>query len=333
MTDSDLLREYNAGHTTYTELAQRYGLTRGQVAGRIRRQRQDAPPPKPKLLAFPTPAAKDEKPIDWDAWQDVLRSFQGYVTVAHLADIHFPDHDEQALNMAYRLIARKQPDVIVVGSDTADFSVISSFGADPDTDEAIDDVLFHFRDYWRPHIDNLNRMAPRAVKVFIAGNHEQRIYTHVRQQAPKLRRTVEEAWLNTVRYGGVLWIGHTEELDIGPLLVLHGNRHNEHVAKSLLDDQGYQVHVMAGHVHRTTSYTREGRRYPVTGITSGCLCQLLPAYMSSKGKSMRRRWNHGMAFAAVDTRGTDVFFDNLRFSSVGNKIVVASDGEVLEQAA
>lgn len=323
--------EYASQRTPHRTLAKKYHTSVGTV-GRLLRAGVGNPTPN-KLLAFPTPKARDEKPADWDNWQDALSTFRtrGYITVSHLCDIHFPDHDEAALNMAYRLVARKQPDVIVVGSDTADFSVISSFDPDPDANEDIDDVLFNFRDYWRPHIDNLNSIAPNAVKVMIVGNHEARIYSHVRNNAPKLRRTVEEAWLNTVRYGGVLWVGHTQEVELSHLVCMHGNRHNEHIAKSLLEDQAYQVHIMAGHVHRSTSYTREGRKYPVTAITSGCLSKLIPSYVSSKGQSMRRKWNHGTAFANVDMRGTDVFFENVRFSSVDGRIVAMSDNQILEQ--
>src|SRR5690606_238396 len=130
-----------------------------------------------------------------------------------------------ALNMAYRLMAHRQPDVIVVGSDTADFSVISSFKPSPDNDEQIDDELDELRRYWIPHIDTLRAAAPKAALVYILGNHEQRIYDHMADAAPKLRKTVERAWIDMVSYQGrVIWLGRTEEVEIGHLLVKHGDK-------------------------------------------------------------------------------------------------------------
>lgn len=96
MTDgATLLAEFRSG-ASYADLMRRHHLTKGQVAGALRRARASAPA---KLLAFPTPKARDEKPADWDSWQDALSTFRrkGYITVAHIADVHFPDHDEQAI--------------------------------------------------------------------------------------------------------------------------------------------------------------------------------------------------------------------------------------------
>lgn len=151
--------------------------------------------------------------------------------------------------------------------------------------------------------------------------------------APKLRRTVQEAWLSTIRYGGVQYIGHTEEVEIGTLLVMHGNRANEHAALSLLSDQAYQVSVMAGHVHRLTYADREGRRYMVQACTSGCAQKLIPEYVATKGHSMTRKWQHGVAFGTVDMRSTFVDLDNIRFSRQNGIMLAHLDGEVLEQAA
>lgn len=333
MTTGETLHRDQRNGLTYTQMMHKYGLTRGQVAGRLRdyRKRDRG---KVKVINFPTPIAQKAKPVDWDMWQDCIRGWtrDGWLTVAHDCDTHFPDHDENALNMRYRLYARKQPDLIVVGSDCADFSVMSSFDGDPDTDELVDDALYQFREYWKPHIDNLNRLCPRAIKVFIFGNHEQRILSYLYRNAPKLRRTVEDAWLQTVRYGGVLYIGHTEEIELGHLLIKHGNRSNEHAAKSLLDDESYQVNVMAGHIHRLTYYDREGRKYTVRGVTSGCAQRLRPEYVRTKGRSMTRKWQHGVAFATTNLKGTETFFDNVRFSQLGANMVAYLDGTVLEQA-
>lgn len=287
----------------------------------------------PRFVVLPKVASEMVKE-DWEQWGDLLSTLtqrEQYVTVAHLCDVHFPDHYEPALNMAYRLIARKQPDIIVVGSDTADFGLISTFSPDPDQNEAIDDELDELRRYWTPHIETIQHAAPKALLVYVDGNHEQRIYRHIAENAPKLRRVVERAWSDLVRQQGrVLWLGRRQHVDIGHLVVQHGDRSNEHIAKSLLDDLSYQASTMAGHVHRMNRYDRTGYKYPVSSITSGCLCNLNPHYM--KGKKNRRPWQHGTAFATVNMKGTDVFFDNIEFRQIDGRMIAMADGQVVEQS-
>jgi hypothetical protein len=284
------------------------------------------------VTAFTVLPKRERTLTEHERWQDTLATLKAgkrVIQVSHLSDIHFPDHNQDALNMAYRLVARRQPDIIVVGSDTADFSVISSFKPDPDNDEGIDDELDELRRYWIPHIETLKSLAPKAALVYILGNHEQRIYDHIADNAPKLRRTIERAWIEMVScQGKVMWLGRTEEVEIGHLLVKHGDKANEHVAKSLLEAESYQVSVMAGHVHRLNTYYRMGRKYPVSGITGGCLCSLQPYYLK---RQPSRRWQWGSAFATVDLSSTDVWFENVEFRRAGSKLVTISAGEVIEQ--
>lgn len=326
-----IIQDYAAGGTSHRKLAQKYGTSVGTI-GRILRG-QAIEKPAPKLLAFPTPKARDEKPADWDNWQDALATLRAkrWITVTHDCDNHFGDHDQSALDMRYRLYAHKQPDLYVVGSDAADFDSISRFETEPDRE--VEDVLDDFAAYWFPHIDNLNSISPRAFKVFILGNHCLRIYDLMNNDGRRVRRTIHDKWLQIVRYGGVLWIGKEQEVEIGPLLVKHGDLASEHTAKALLEREAYQVHVMAGHVHRSTSYTREGRRYPVTAVTSGCTQSLRPHYVKAKGLQTPRRWNHGVAFGTIDMNSMWGDFDNVRFANIDGRMIANCDGKILEQAA
>lgn len=330
-----LLPEHGSSEATVAALAVRYERSAGTVRRCLSRARKQMQPAAAVVAPFTVLPKREKATTDHERWRDTLatlRTRKQFITVAHLSDIHFGDHNENALNMAYRLMAHRQPDVIVVGSDTADFSVISSFKPSPDNDEQIDDELDELRRYWIPHIDTLRSVAPKAALVYILGNHEQRIYDHMADSAPKLRKTVERAWVEMVSYQGrVMWLGRTEEVEVGNLLVKHGNKANEHVAKALLEAESYQVSVMAGHVHRLNTYYRMGRKYAVSGVTGGCLCNLLPHYAK---RQPSRRWQWGTALATVDLTSTDVWFDNIEFRQTANGITaVTSAGDVLKQAA
>lgn len=332
---NDLLARGVSVEQAHSALVSKYNVSRTYIRGALSKARNRKQSAEIVYLDTHNLQVSSESNLnDIDKWNAALASLskrKRWVTVAHIADVHFPHHDKQALALAYELIRRKQPDIIIVGSDTADFSVISSFGADPDEYEQITDVIDDFCEYYHPHVDELRAIAPNAIILFLMGNHEERIYAEMRENAPKLRRTIERAWVDAVRYGGrVLWIGNTQEVEIGYLLVKHGDRHNEGVAKSLLEQECYQVSVMAGHVHRLTTYTKTGRKYSVTAITSGCLCKPIPDYTAKKGKRPTNTWQQGMAFATVDMQGVDVFFENIAIKHIGNRLVAISDNSVVE---
>jgi hypothetical protein len=336
--------DFTSNSKTHEFLAAKYHLNVDSVRSRIRRYAREhgidlnawgevvEKKTETVIPLFVVLPKQQRNSTDLERWQDTLstlRQREQYVRVAHLSDVHFPDHDEAALNLAYRVIARRQPHIIVVGSDTADFSLISSFSPNADYDEAVTDELDELRRYWIPHIDTLKAAAPNAALVYILGNHEQRIYDFVEGNAPKLRRTVERAWIDMVSYQGrVMWLGRTEEVEIGHLLVKHGDATNEHAAKSLLEAESYQVSVMSGHIHRLTTYHRMGRKYAVNAITGGCLCQLSAHYLKRRPK---RIWQHGTALGMVDLKGTSVWFDNIEFQHVGQNLIAVSEGDVITQ--
>ena len=91
----------------------------------------------------------------WLEWLHDAAAGRRYITVMHACDIHFPFEHGPALDVFYQLVERVQPDLIVVGSDSADFALISTFDKDADLDEATDDVLDEFERYWNPFIHRL----------------------------------------------------------------------------------------------------------------------------------------------------------------------------------
>jgi hypothetical protein len=239
------------------------------------------------------------------------RADGGYATVAHVCDIHAPYQHAPALDVTYQLLKYVWPRFIVVGSDFFDFSSLSAFPQDADDAER-DDALDALETPWNAHISALTKASPASTLVFVLGNHEKRIFDFINRQAPQVRHTVWRRFVQIVRCGGrVLWLGETDTVRFGPLRVMHGNRHNVHVAQSLLQDTAYQLNVMAGHVHRLTFANKRGDDFPVSAITSGCLCHWPSAYM--KRKTPTQKWMLGTALAEVNLRGRDVHLDNLEY--------------------
>lgn len=277
----------------------------------------------------------DANQYDFDQWQQTksdLRTNKGYIKLSHLSDLHKGDNDLDADEMNYRMVEINQPDVIVVGSDTADFSLISHFAPDPDDFEVVQDVIDDFSKFWQAHIDRLNLISPRSKLVFIYGNHEIRIHDWVAENAPKFRKTINRAWVEAVQYGGkVMYVGRTQELEIGNLLVKHGDVTSQNTSKALLDRVSYQMSVMAGHIHRVTSFTQQGRHYMVSAITAGCAQSLNPRYVKKKGLVPPRPWVHGTAFATVDMKSNYVSFENIVYQREFNKLIAITNGQIVER--
>lgn len=319
---------YNAYHSK----VRNHGLKLENARLKAENERLKTDQKPPNLIVL----VPDPNQYDWDQWQqsksDATRQ-KGYVVVSHLSDLHKGDEDEDAGEMNYTMVGLKQPDFIVVGSDTADFGVISHFTPDPDDYESVQDVIDDFSKWWQPHIDRLQAIAPDAKLVFIYGNHEIRIHDWVAENAPKFRKTINRAWVEAVRYGGrVMYIGRTQEVEISGLLVQHGNVTTQNTSKALLDRVSYQVSVMTGHIHKVTNYTQQGRRYMVSACTGGTTQNLNPRYYKKKGLSPPRPWTQGTAFATVDMKSSYVTFDNIVYQRENGKMIAITNGQMIERA-
>lgn len=260
-----------------------------------------------------TPPDTDTDLALWRDWLAFCEEKQPLLTVSHACDIHSPYHDPYSLELYYKLLGVIQPDLIVVGSDFADFATLSSFPLDP-TMYQDRSVLRGFMRDWQDFIANVISVSPHSKLVWLYGNHEDRIFRHLMSDAQVYSDIVLEKFTEIIRHGGRVWyLGEVDCVRVGYLQIEHGNRHNEHVAKSRLWDLGGQINVMAGHVHRQTHYALHGADYTVQGITSGGLCPTEPHYQQRGRTAQRRRWQQGTAFASMNIRHPHVTFENLLF--------------------
>lgn len=204
---------------------------------------------------------------DQGKWLEALHDLAAgkrYITVMHLADIHFPFENKAALEVVYQLIKHVQPDVIVVGSDAADFALISTFAQDPDLNEETSDVLDEFDEHWTPFIHRVHEAAPLATLVYIWGNHERRIKKFLAERAPKFRKRILRDYVDIVRVGGrVLYLGFVDAVRMGPLVVQHGVRTGPTAAKMQASDGGFQTSIMSGHVHTPSEFELRGQDYRI----------------------------------------------------------------------
>lgn len=308
-TAQEIVDTYNADHATE--------YTRGFICGLWRdyggRQAQS------KIIHIPrSEFVKREENQDTDAqsWQRQLKrllSDNRHVRVMHMNDLHLPYHDERALDLFFELAIRFQPDIVVVGSDAFDYPTISRYEKDKDIN--IDDWLMQTERYWIPVINSLRDIVPDALLPFIFGNHDRRALEAIgKSDTPK---TVMREYRRIITHGGVQWLGKTEVVEIGALVVAHGKRFNMYASAYTSKDFNFRP-VNVGHTHRPQQM--------LSCVVNGMLCQAIPAYNDNGYPS---DWQHGTTLITLDTLHNTVVQVPYLFEASGNSLWCAYGDEII----
>lgn len=257
--------------------------------------------------------------MEWLSWlhDNAINDIQ----VMHGCDVHIPFQDDRAVDLYMQVMKATKPNLIVAGSDFGDFLNLTSFDIDPDeTREDGSDVLGVFEEYWNRHINAIKATQKRRVPiVFIYGNHEMRLIRYLQHTAPQMRHRLMRDFISIVRHGGDVWyIGNVDHVRVGTVRIEHGARHNEHVAKSRLIDEGGQVSIWMGHVHKENAYTMRGADYTVKAKSSGALCLREPHYIR-EGQSTQsgRKWTQGTIVGTWNLSERPVSFEEITFDESG----------------
>lgn len=115
----------------------------------------------------------------------------GLKLAAIIPDCHIPYHHIKAYKLVMTVLQDLQPSEIVILGDYADFYSVSSYAKDPR-------ILAHLQseiEATNKELDNLDKMFPRAKKVFIEGNHEYRLERYVFDKCPALFGITEIRYL------------------------------------------------------------------------------------------------------------------------------------------
>ena len=244
----------------------------------------------------------------------------GTKKAAILPDIHFPYHDQKALDVALNYVLKVGVDVVVIPGDGVDCYQISFWKTDPLRDpfhvEVSKSVKF---------IEKLSALFPDEEKIWIEGNHELRLRNMLWTRAPEFAGLpgidipsiykIKESGFNYVSNFQLFQSG-MKPFSIGKLFVLHGqeikisggavNFAKLHYDKNPVTQINTHHHQTQEHITRKMDLNTDG------SWTTGCLCDLHPDYAPAN------RWNHGLAIVEYDSGG---------FFSVMNKKII--DGRVL----
>jgi predicted phosphodiesterase len=213
------------------------------------------------------------------------------VKVAFPTDEHFPFQDNDARYLAMSIVSDFNPDILIVGSDGVDFYTLSKFNRNPARKDTVQDEI----DMWGEGQDEWKDAASNARRIFIPGNHEDRLrrYKWTHPEIDSLRALSIERVMELDSKG----IESMEEVVFFDKLVIkHGNRvskHSAYSAKAELENEKHAISVMSGHTHRGGAHYATTRNGIVQAHECFCLCDLNPDYVKSPN------WQQGIALATV----------------------------------
>lgn len=219
-----------------------------------------------------------------------------------ISDLHVPEHDPYAIELAAKIISIIKPDGLTIAGDGLDFRQLSSFDQDPDrAEERLQEEL----DEWLPVARMLVREMPKgAKKKYVPGNHEgDRLKRFLwRNAALSSLRVLQLAELMRLSDFDIEY--HKDEYELLPdvLTIKHGSYvspHSAFAAKRELENEKHSISTISGHTHRLGAHYVRTRRGVVAAWENGCLCRVDPDW------TKRPNWQQGMSLVVHD--GVDTF--------------------------
>lgn len=164
--------------------------------------------------------------------------------IAFFGDVHRPYHHRKAWSLFLKVMEDFAPDTLVCLGDIADFYKVSSFGKDPSREYSfaaeIEDVNKGF--------DELDALGASR-KIFIAGNHEDRLTRYLQKEAPELFGLVDIPKLFKLDLREWEYVPYKDHIKLGKLYCTHdvGTVGRYSVFKAA---DTFQHPVIVAHTHR-----------------------------------------------------------------------------------
>lgn len=164
--------------------------------------------------------------------------------IAFFGDAHRPYHHRKAWQLFLEVMREFKPDTIVCLGDIADFYKVSNFGKDPARGLSFKDEIEDVN----VGLDELDALGATR-KIFIAGNHEDRLTRYLQSEAPELFGLVDIPTLFKLDLREWEYIPYKSHIKIGKLYATHdvGTAGRYSLFKAA---DTFQHPVVVAHTHR-----------------------------------------------------------------------------------
>lgn len=223
-------------------------------------------------------------------------------TILVVPDTHAPYHDQRAWELMMTVARDIKPNGIVCIGDLADFYSVSSHSKDPNRALRLDEEL-HVVGALLDELDSLK--AER--KIFIGGNHEDRLERYLRNVAPELYNLVSIPQVLKLEERAWEYVPYKESIQVGKVYFTHDvGTAGKYSVYRVMD--AFQHSVVTGHTHRFM-YLVEG---DATGsrqvsVQFGWLGDVEQMDYMHKVKA-RRDWSLGFGIGYLDTDTEAIHF-------------------------
>ena len=242
---------------------------------------------------------------EFEEWSAV--QFDGPMQALVLSDLQIPFYDRDATALAMKYGKKHGADFILLNGDICDHYAQSDFVKDP--------RLRKFSNEVRAVKDFLNVLRdtfPKARIVYKKANHEDRYERYMMVKAPEFLDIpqFEFASVMGLSDNDIQLVGDSRPIRLGKLNVIHGHEYRFSISNPVSPARGLFLrgisNALCSHFHQSSQHSKRSLEQKViTNWSTGCLCQLHPAFMPMND------WNLGFAFVGVDEDG-QFEVDNMR---------------------
>lgn len=169
----------------------------------------------------------------------------------YIPDTHRPYHDKRAWALMLSVAKVFKPHTIISIGDFGDFYSVSGHSKDPQRDRRLRWEVQSVR----AGLDDLDGLGARR-KIFIEGNHEDRLRRYLQDKAPELFDVVNVPELLRLKERGWEFVPYKDHIRVGKVYFTHDvGSTGRYAAFRALDM--YRHGVVTGHTHKM-SYVVEG---------------------------------------------------------------------------
>lgn len=217
-------------------------------------------------------------------------------------DAHIPYHDKRAFDLMLKAMAEFKPDVVVSNGDFLDCASVSRFSKDPLRAFRLDQEI----EIAETELDRVEAASPGATRIFVEGNHCDRLRRYLQDKAPELFAFVDVPKLLRLRQRGWKHVAYKDSTTVGKLNITHdvGSAGRYNVFRCL---DAFQAPVATGHTHRL-AYVVEGTATGGSQVSAqlGWLGDVEQIDYMHRVKA-RRDWALGFGYGYVNPRTDYVY--------------------------
>lgn len=229
-----------------------------------------------------------------------------------LSDIHYPYHDEAAMELVLKFLKDFQPDELYLNGDIWDMPQISKYNRRKE-EWADRRTLQEHIDIGNKGVAEIIDAAGARKNYVIMGNHEDRWNSYLGSAAKELaslraldmENLFNLSAVNWCRYGEGFWVNDN-------LFIYHGTATSQ--AWTEREQKSVGASTITGHMHRQRVTYHTDRKSTYKSIGQGCLCMMNPPYHRTPPD-----WQQGFAFGYT--------WDDHKFRAIESEIITGEDGK------